>query len=142
MSESAEMYDIKLTRLKEREPAHTAAQATDQATTDAYALVAESVLTTVRHNSIRYVVTETGGANAVDVKLVGRVKDAAGNYSAWQDLAGTDAAKAGLAAGAGIVLYPTVIAYDEVGVMIKSNTAGSQGAVNVKGMSRLLPPTT
>ena len=126
--------DIRAAELKRIAIARTAAMAADQTTTDAYAQVPESFFDAERHNRLRCIVSETAGVNGITAKLVGRIKDAAGGWSAWQDAAGANTTAAIAASGAA-VLYPDEIVFDQYAVEVKATVGGSQGDANVKGKS-------
>ena len=130
--------DIRDARLRQVRIARTANMAADQTTTNAYAQVPESVLNAERHNRIRYVVEETAGVNAIDARIVGRIKDDEGNWSAWQADPGANSSVTALAANGSTLLYTDNVAFDEYAVEIKANVGGSQGDANVKGKSFFL----
>jgi hypothetical protein len=126
--------DIRAAKLEQVQISRTAAMSADQTSTDSYAIVPESTLDTKRHNRLLYEVEETGASNGIDAKIMGRIKDEDGNWSAWQDAAGTDASTSNLN-GASAVLQPDEVLYDQHAVFIKANTGGSQGDAAVKGRS-------
>lgn len=130
--------DVRDAQLRQIQISRTANMAADQTTTDAYAQVPESVIDAERHNRARFIVTETGGANAIDARIVGRIKDDEGNWSAWQAHPGADASVTALAASGTDLLTTDNPGFDQLAVEIKANAGGSQGDVNVKGKSFFL----
>lgn len=129
--------------LARREPKHTPIQENPQATTNDFVMVAGQTLPGGERNRITFIITETGGANAIDARLVGRVKSknedpAAEEDSAWQvvkDAGGADITAA-IAAGASGQLVDVRGGYDEYGVEVESNVDGSHGAATVHGSAR------
>lgn len=122
--------------IRELEPARTAAMSSAQATTDSYARVSESEVQPDSRKRLGYIVEETGGTNAIDARIVKRVKDEDGNWSSWVEDGGSDASVTGLTAGTATKLEPADTRADEYAVEIKANTGGSQGAVEVYGAAR------
>jgi len=96
--------------------------------------VPESLIDTTRHDNVGFVVHETG-TNAVDAKVVGRVKDDAGNYSPWVDAPGSSASDTAISDAASF-LFPDSHPFDQMKVVVKANVGSSQGDVRVYPLSR------
>ena len=128
-------------KLKREAPSHAETMAAAQDTTNAYAIVPESLLDTTGHDNVEYILEETGGANDVDAKIMGRVKsikDGAITWSPWVDAAGASAAATGISASATQELKPSSVPFDQTAVFVKANVADSQGAGKVYGLSKKL----
>ena len=128
-------------KLKREAPSHTEKMDAAQDTTDAYAIVDESLLDVTGHDTVEYILQETGGANPVDAKIMGRVKsvtDGSIDWSPWIDASGSGASATNIAASATQELTPDTVPFDQAAVFVKANGAGNQGAVKVYGLSKKL----
>lgn len=125
--------ELQIKKLRREAPSRTAKMDAAQTTTNSYALIDASVLDVTGHNTVRYVLEEMN-TNAIDAKLVGRVKDDDGNFSSWEDVAGSSASTTSLN-NASAVLQPDAVAYDQMGVMVTSNTNDAHGDAMCKGLS-------
>lgn len=128
-------------KLKREAPAYVKPLAAPQATTDAYALIPESIIDVVGHNEASFVVSEDG-SNNIDAKIVGRYANKDGgskSYSGWSDAAGAGASSAAFS-GAQAVLTPDSLgAFDQLAVQVKSSAPATPGSVDgIFGQSRKL----
>lgn len=130
--------DIRDAELRQVAISRTETMAADQETTDAYAQVPESLLDATRHNRIRFVVLNSDGVNAIDAKVMGRIKDADGTWSEWQDDPDANMTVNALAALASTLLYTDNVGFDQYAVYVKADTPASQGDANVIGKSFFL----
>ncbi len=128
--------DIREAKLRQAAINRTAEMSSAQTTTDSYAQISETVIDAERANEVRYV-AEEDGTNAVDVRIVGRIKDDAGNWSPWQAAAGSNASSSGLS-NTSTALFPDDVVYDQYALEIKANVGGSQGNVTAYGKAFFL----
>lgn len=127
-----------------RRPAHCGTMAEDQTTGNAYAVVAESILSGEWHDHVDYLVRNTGEDNDLTARLVGRyvsVPEESGNpdYSDWQPITleggftsvvvAADTSER-LQKGYGTPLY------DQYAVEVKSTTTHAHTDCKVFGSSR------
>lgn len=122
-------------RIREQLSAATAEQDAAQTTTNDYVIVAESLLDVRGKNTVCYVL-KNSGANTITGQLRGRVKDEAGNPSAW--VAITSPAAADAAAGASTAFTMTSVPWSEVAMFVESKVDGSHGAAEVFGIAKAL----
>ena len=130
--------DIREAQLRQVEISRTAEMDESQATTNAYVQVPESVLNAERHNRIRYVVANTDDTNGIAAKVMGRIKDAAGGWSDWQDDPDANMAAADIDEATSDLLYTDNVAFDQYAVYVKSHTDDNHGEADVKGKSFFL----
>ena len=64
---------------KRVEPLHTTAMSSAQTTTNSWATVTESKLSTGQRNTVLWLVEETGASNGIDARVVGFLEDASGS---------------------------------------------------------------
>lgn len=125
-------------RLELLAPSHPEAMDSAQATTNDFVIVPESILDCTGHDTCNFVVSNAHATNVVAAKIVGRYKNRANAYSAWQDASGGSAS--GTVAGSSqTALTPDSLPFDQVAVMVESNVDDSHGSIDaVYGCSKRL----
>lgn len=140
MSASIEGFEPVQRSMGKFGPKHSSQEhdGTGQASTNSYAAVTGSNVKSEGNGLISYVIKNTDGSNAIDVKLQGRNKQVDGDESPWVDAAdldGNSLEEASLSAGSTTTLSSEVI-FDEYRVVVQSTVGGSHGSVEVWGSAR------